>query len=184
LPEQLSGAHTVPSLYRWQPPLPSQRPFSPQVVAPSSMHTFFESTAPTASGVQCPMLDASPQLRHAPPHASSQHTPSAQMFDRHSAPAPHGCPRFFLPHWPLTHARPTSQSASLLHVCVQAPPAHRNGEQVSTPCGRQVPMPSHVPGVLRRVPVHEAAMQMVSGAYFVQPPNPSHVPVEPQLDVP
>ena len=41
-----------------------------------------------------------------------------------------------------------------------------------------------MPGVLRRVPVHDGAMHTVSGAYFVQPPNPSHVPVEPQLGAP
>jgi hypothetical protein len=47
---------------------------------------------------------------------------------------------------------------------VHAPAVHKKGEQICTPCGRQVPRPSHVPGVLRRVPVQEGAMQIVSGA--------------------
>jgi hypothetical protein len=52
LPEHVSGAHTVPSLYFWQLPLPSQRPFVPHVVAPWSLHTPFVSTAFMASGMQ------------------------------------------------------------------------------------------------------------------------------------
>ena len=74
-----------------------------------------------------------------------------------------------------------TQSPSVLQLSVHAPAAHRNGAQLSTPCGRHVPCPSHVPGVLRRVPVHEAAMHTVSAAYLSQLPNPSHLPVVPQL---
>ena len=41
-----------------------------------------------------------------------------------------------------------------------------------------------MPGVLRRVPVHEGAMHWVSAAYFSQPPKPSHLPVVPHDGVP
>jgi hypothetical protein len=85
-------------LYFWQPPTPSQRPFAPHVVAPWSAHTPFESTAPTASGVQCPIVDKSAQLRQPPTHAPSQHTPSTHVPETHSPSAAHGWPRFFLPH--------------------------------------------------------------------------------------
>jgi hypothetical protein len=184
LPEQLSGAHTVPTLYLRQPPLPSQRPSVPHVVAPWSVQTPFVSTEPAASGVQWPIVEASAQLRQAPLHAPSQHTPSTHMPERHSASPAQVTPRFFLPHWPATQAWPLSQSLSVVQDCVQAPVVHRYGEQFCTPWGRQAPRPSHVPGVLRRVPVHEAAMQIVSAAYFSQPPKPSHVPVVPQLAAP
>jgi hypothetical protein len=140
------------------------------VVAPWSAHTPFESTAPEASGVQCPIVDSSAQLRQAPAHGPSQHTPSTQVPELHSASAAQVTPRFFLPHWPFTQAWPLSQSASVAHVVVQAAFVHRKGPQFCTPCARQAPRPSQVPGVLRRVPVQEGAMQTVSAAYFSQPP--------------
>jgi hypothetical protein len=125
------------------------------------------------------MDDGSAQLRQPPVQAPSQHTPSTHWPDTHSAPPPQGWPMIFLPHWPATQAWPASQSASTLHELVQAPAVHRNGPQGCTFCGRHVPLPSHVPAVLRRVPVHEGAMHWVSAAYSSQPPKPSHVPVCP-----
>jgi hypothetical protein len=125
LPEQVSGAHTVPTLYLRQPPLPSQRPSVPHVVAPWSAQTPFVSTAPAASGVQWPIVEASAQLWQAPAHASSQHTPSTHRLERHSAAAAQVTPRFFLPHWPFTQAWPLSQSLSVAHDCVQAPAVQR-----------------------------------------------------------
>lgn len=130
------------------------------------------------------MVEASAQLRQAPVQAPSQQTPSTHLPETHSPSAAHVTPRFFLPHWPLTQAWPLSQSPSVAHAVVHAAFVHRNGEQFCTPCGRHVPRPSHVPGVLRRVPVHEGAMHTVSGAYFSQPPKPSHVPVVSQLEAP
>jgi hypothetical protein len=124
----------------------------------------FESTTSAASGVQWPIVEASAQLRHAPVQALSQQTPSTHMPDTHSPSAAHVTPRFFLPHCPFTQAWPLSQSPSVLHDCVQAAFVHRNGEQFCTPWGRQLPRPSHVPGVFRRVPVHDGAMHTVSAA--------------------
>jgi hypothetical protein len=102
----------------------------------------------------------------------------------HSASAAQVTPRFFLPHVPAMQAWPLSQSLSVTHDCVHAPAVHRKGEQFCTPWGRQAPWPSHVPGVLRFVPVHEAAMQTVSAAYFSHPPKPSQMPVVPHLAAP
>ena len=116
MPEQLSGAQTVPGLYFWQPPLPSQRPFVPHVVAPWSAQTPFESTAPAASGVQWPIVEASAQLLHAPSHLPSQHTPSAQKPEAHSLPFVQFAPFIFWPQLPFTHCWPLAQSL----VCVQA----------------------------------------------------------------
>jgi hypothetical protein len=68
-----------------QPLAPSQRPFVPQVVAPWSLQMLRLSTVFAAMGVQVPGADASAQLRHAPPQASLQHTPSVQKPDAQSA---------------------------------------------------------------------------------------------------
>ena len=51
------------------------------------------------------------------------------------------------------------------------------------PGGRQVPIPSQVPAVLRTPPVQEGAAQTVSAAYLAQPPSPSQAPVCPQVDL-
>jgi hypothetical protein len=45
------------------------------------------------------------------------------------------------------------------------------------PGGRQVPRPSQVPAVLRRVPLQEGGMHTVSAAYLEHPPRPSQAPV-------
>ncbi len=58
---------------------------------------------------------------------------------------------------------------------------HWYGVQFWTPCGRQVPSPSQVPAVFRRVPLQMGARQTVSAAYFAQPPIPSQRPVCPQV---
>jgi hypothetical protein len=76
---------------------------------------------------------------------------------------------------------PTSQSLSTLQVIVHAPAVHRNGEQFVRPGARQVPRPSQVAAVLRRVPEQTGAAHCVSTGYRAQPPTPSHLPFVPQL---
>jgi hypothetical protein len=66
----------------------------------------------------------------------------------------------------------------------QAVPAHLYGQQFCTPGARQVPEPSQVPAVSRRVPAHDGGEQIVSAAYIAQPPKPSHVPVWPHEATP
>jgi hypothetical protein len=165
-----SGAQTVPILYFWQPPAPSHLPFVEQAAGVMSWQTPRGSALPAAIAVHFPGVEASAQLRQAPVHAMSQHTPSTQWVETHSVPAPHGWPFCFGPHVPLTQAWPGSQSASVTQTLLQAPATQLKGLQFCTPWGRQVPRPSQVPGVLRRVPVQEGAMHWVSAAYFSQPP--------------
>jgi hypothetical protein len=65
----------------------------------------------------------------------------------------------------------------VLHFVLHAPAAHAKGGQSMTPGALQVPWPSHVPAVLRRVPAHDGGTHTVSGPYFAHAPNPSHAPV-------
>jgi hypothetical protein len=181
---QVSGAQIVPILYFWQPPAPSHFPFVEQAAAVMSWHTPRGSTLPAAVEVHLPGVDASEQLRQAPVQTVSQQTPSTQWVERHSVPIEHGWPFCFGPHSPLTQAWPVSQSASDRQTLLQAPSTHLKGLQFCTPCARQVPSPSQVPGVMRRVPEHDGGMHWVSAAYFSQPPNPSQVPVVPHEGAP
>jgi hypothetical protein len=176
-----SAPQIVPVAYFAQPPAPSQRPFVPQLAAPWSLQTLRVSTAFPASGVQVPRAEASAQLRHAPPQASLQHTPSTQKPDAQSGAAVHAPPFVRLPQLWLTQAIPGAQSAFVLHVVLHAPMTQAKGGQSCTPGGLQVPCPSHVPAVARRVPAHDGSTHTVSGAYFAQAPKPSQAPVCPHF---
>ena len=180
----VSGEQIVPILYFWQPPAPSHLPLLAHRAAVVSRQTPRGSAFPAAIDVHLPGAEASAQLRQPPAQAVSQQTSSTQWVELHSVPAEHGWPFCLGPHKPLTHAWVPSQSASVTQTLLHAPPTHWNGLQFCTPGARHVPSPSHVPGVLRREPVHEGAMHWVSAAYFSQPPKPSQVPVVPQLGAP
>ena len=136
---------------------------------------------PCVSGVHVPRDDASAQLRHAPPHASLQHTPSVQKPDAQSVPFVHVPPGFLSPQLWATQAMPATQSASVVHVGLQAPDTQRYGVQSCTPGGLHVPTPSQVPAVSSLSPAHDGRTQIVSAAYFAHEPNPSQAPVWPQL---
>jgi hypothetical protein len=137
------------------------------------------------SGVQVPRADASAQLRHAPPQAELQHTPSTQNPDAQSDAWVQTPPLVFLPQLPLLmQAMPGAQSEFVVHFVLQAPPLHAKGMHSSTPWGLQVPWPSQVPGVLRRVPAHDGSTHTVSGAYFAHAPKPSQAPVCPHFVAP
>ena len=88
----------------------------------------------------------------------------------------------FGPQVPLTQLWPLTQSASVWQRLTQAPSMHWNGSQSCTPGDRQAPMPSQVPAVLIRSPLHDGATQTVSRAYLEHPPIPSQTPDCPQLD--
>jgi hypothetical protein len=156
-------------------------PFVEHAGAFRSTQTPRGSSLPFAIGVHRPGADASAQLLQAPVQSESQHSPSTQWFEAHSAAVAQARPRSFGPHLLLTQACPASQSAFVVQEVVHWPAAQRKGAHVWTPGGLHVPRPSHVPGVLRFVPVHEDGMQVVSAAYFAQLPNPSHLPVVPQV---
>ena len=121
---------------------------------------------------------ASAQERQAPVQPLSQQTPSTQWLPRHSLLLMQTLPRVRRPQFPLTHATPAAQLASVAHDCVQAPAAHRYGLQSWRPGDRQVPSPSHVPAVLSSALVaHDGALHWTVSGAMLQPPRPSQVPV-------
>ncbi len=139
----------VPGAYVRQPPVPSHLPSVPQEAAPWSVHTFRGSLDPAGMGVQVPMAVDSAQLRQLPAHAESQQTPSTQNPVAHSPGPPHDCPFGLRPQLPFWQDCPPTQSASVVQRLRQEPPEQRNGAQLSSPWGRQMPRPSQVPAVFR-----------------------------------
>jgi hypothetical protein len=126
---QWAAAQTVPILYLRQAPAPSQRPSVPQDDAPVSPHVDRGSVAPAGTNVQRPIDDGSAQLRHAPPQASAQQTPSEQKLLAQSAATVHGWPGALGPQLPFTHEWPATQSSSLAHLLMQPLFAHLYGAQ-------------------------------------------------------
>jgi hypothetical protein len=122
---QLSGAQIVPLSYLRQPEAPSHVPSVPHFSGPLSMQTPRGSTAPSGDGVHLPIDDGSAQLRQAPPHASSQQTPSTQNVLTHSPPPAQGCPFGLGPQLPALQTCPPTQSASLPQRAMQAPSVQR-----------------------------------------------------------
>ena len=111
--------------YFRQPEAPSQVPSVMQLDAPLSMQTCRGSAAFAGVGLQTPIDDGRAQLRQAPPHASSQQTPSTQKVLTHSVPALQGCPLGFGPQLPLWQTFGATQSPSLAHLATQAPSVQR-----------------------------------------------------------
>jgi hypothetical protein len=111
---------------------------------------------------QVPGEVGSAQDWQVPVQAVVQQTPSTQKLLAHSLGAAHWAPGGFGPQVLLMQAVPVSQSATVSHTFVQTPSAQRKGWQSCTPGGRQVPSPSQVPAVLRRLPVQDEARHCVS----------------------
>ncbi len=128
--------------------------------------------------------DGSAQLRQAPVHALSQHTPSTQLPFSHCGPVVQLWPSFLSPHVPLRQLLSVSQSPSLWQLSVQAPLAQRNGEQLLRLAVRQVPRPSQVRAVFTLFPAQLGFSHSVSRGYFAHPATPSQVPLRPQLSGP
>jgi hypothetical protein len=115
-------------------------------------------------GVHVPRVAGSEQLRHEPPQASLQQTPSTQKPDPQSdafVQTPPGC---LGPQLWFTHAIPAVQSASVAHEGLQAAETQRYGVQSATPGALHVPRPSQVPGVFKRSPAHDGSTHTVCGA--------------------
>jgi len=121
---QVSGPHTVPVGYLWQPPAPSQVPSVPQLGAPLSAQMACGSGAAAGLDAQVPSEVDSAQLRQAPVQAELQQTPSTQKLEAHSLPAEQGCPFDLGPQLPLTQLWPLTQSLSVAQWLMQAPPVH------------------------------------------------------------
>jgi hypothetical protein len=137
-------------------------PSLPHVETPWSAQVARGSAAPAGTGVHLPIADGSAHVRHAPWHASPQHTPSTQKVLAHSDPFAHVWPFCLGPQLPNTQACPAWQSASVAHFVLQAPPEHLKGAHTCTPGGRHTPLPLQVPAVSSRSPAHAGAVQIVS----------------------
>jgi hypothetical protein len=152
----------VPIGYFWQLPLPSHLPLVPQLCALLSWQTPRESGLPAGTARQWPGIIISPQLRQAPVQALSQQKPSTQWLDAHSFASRQVWPFCLGPQVLFTQAMPSSQSRSVWQVLVQPPLTQRNGWQLVTSGGRQVPSPSQVPAVLSLLPEQDGSSQRVS----------------------
>ena len=111
--------------YFRQPAAPSQVPSVMQLAAPLSMQTCRGSAAFAGVGLHMPIDEGRAQLRQAPPHASSQQTPSTQKVLTHSVPALQGCPLGFGPQLPFWQTFGAMQSVSPEQRAMQAPSLHR-----------------------------------------------------------
>jgi hypothetical protein len=76
-------------------------PSVPQVEAACATQVRRGSAAPAGTSEQTPIADASAQVRHAPVHAFSQHTPSTQKPLVQSAALVHASPLPFVPQLPF-----------------------------------------------------------------------------------
>ena len=103
---------------------------------------------------------------HVPAHAVRQQTPCAQKPLAHSLPSAHVAPGDLRPHEPLLHTEGETQSASAVHVPLQAEAPHLYGAQEDAAGVTQAPAPSQVrPRVSVVAPAgHEAGAQLVPPA--------------------
>lgn len=130
--------------------VPSQRSSTSQPLA-TGRHTWL---AP--SKVQVPSAEAPAatlHASHAPAQAVSQHTPSAQKFDRHCTAALQLAPAAFF----------AAQYMPLHHVASGQPAPHRIGQSVSVPLHTTLPPHAGEPGSFagdgRQVPTLLARLQ-------------------------
>lgn len=84
---------------------------------------------PSGTGTHRPAVPDKLQLRHVPPQASLQHTPSTQNPDRQSPAAVQVCPSGLLPQEPVARSqiRSGAQSAFEVHLLRQSPFTQANG---------------------------------------------------------
>jgi hypothetical protein len=118
------AAQTVPAAYTWQAPAPSHTPVVLQLAAPASVQVPAGSAPPCGTGAQVPSVPASAHDMQAPAQAVWQHTPCEHTPSAHSAPSPHTAPAGLSPHEPPTHIVGAAQSASAVHVALQAAAPH------------------------------------------------------------
>jgi hypothetical protein len=162
-----AATQMVPSAYLRQAPAPSQTPSVPQAEGPWSVQMLLGSLAPGATATHCPAVPASLHEKQLALQALSQHTPSAQKPERHSAGlvTEQACPFGFLPHELFTQVLGATQSALLAQVLAQAPPLHLKGAHEDAAGGVQRPLTQVLAWVKRFVAAsHEAGLQVVPAA--------------------
>ena len=98
-----------------------------------------------------------------PVHAVRQQTPCAQKPVAHSVPSLHAAPGDLSPQEPLAHTEGETQSASDLHVALQAESPHWNGAQEVAAGVTHLPAPSQVDWLVKVV----VAAGQVGSLHFV-----------------
>jgi hypothetical protein len=119
-PLQEGVRQTVSAANFAQPPMPSQRPVCPQVVAALAWQVWCGSAVPAAIGQQVPSRPLWLQLTHAPAQATLQQNPSAQKPEAHCEAAVQTAPIGLGPQLPATHLMPPAQSPSEVQPMKQA----------------------------------------------------------------
>jgi hypothetical protein len=145
----------------WQKRPAAQSASPPQLVGQDALEPL-QTYAPHVDGVPCatglhvPALPVRSQRSHAPPHAVSQHTESAQLPEVHSVPSVHAPPSPFRPIQTfVVQVAPGAQLPGPAHVVPHAAlvPLQRNGAHDGEPgavagCTAQCPAAlqvSHAP---------------------------------------
>jgi hypothetical protein len=134
--------------------------------------------------VHVPTLPGTLHDRQVPVQAVPQQTPCSQKPELHSGPPPHAAPIGFLPQLPLRQLLGAMQSASLVQIVRQRPSlAQLNGVHDWPGVGEQAPIPSQRNADVSVNPAQAISWQTVPAGYLSHAPVPSHIPVEPQVDV-
>jgi hypothetical protein len=159
-----------------------QVPSVPHEVAPWSVH-WFSGSWPAGTVEHVPPVPVSEQDMQVLRHEVWQQTPCSQKFDRHSALLVQMAPGGLRPHSPFAQVAGGRQSASAVHVALQAAVPHRYGKQELVPGTTQVPAPSQLDSAVNRLVAvgQVAGIQGVPAPHFWQAPA-WHLPFRPQVD--
>jgi len=113
-----------------------------------------------------------------------QQTPSAQKPEAQSSGFWQAAPFMRGPQLPPTHWWPLTHWLLVVQASKQAPVPglQENGTQMRVDPGLQWPMPSQTLAPMTASPSQVPALQTVFIGYLLQPPMPSHLPSNPQLE--
>src|SRR5215471_4048395 len=141
------------------------------------------STVPAGMLLQTPRDAVSAHDLQIPVQAVWQQIPCSQKVDRHSSLLVQMAPAGLRPQSPFAQVAGGRQSASAVHVALQAAVPQRYGKQDDVPGTTQVPAPSQLDSAVNRLVVvgQVAGMQGVFAAHFWQAPA-WHRPFRPQVD--
>jgi hypothetical protein len=150
-----------------------------QLDAPRSAHWFCGS-CPFGTFVHVPTVPVRLHDWQVPTQAVAQQTPCAQKPVPHSGPEPQATPTPFLTQLPPMQLNGAIQSASTVHVALQAFVPQAYGSHIDVVAAWQVPVPLHDLDEVSVEPVQLAVAQVVPAAYRRQAPEPLQVPSWPQ----
>jgi hypothetical protein len=161
-PVQVAGAQVVPAAYFWQPPVPSQKPFCPQLGAPASLH-WLSGSVPAGTEVHVPGEPVSAHELQLVVQAVEQQTFCAQKPELHWPAVVQTVPFESLPQLPPAQVLGEAQSVLLPQVVLQALVAALQpyGSQSEDVTGLQVPAPSQLRAGVKVEPAHPAGAQVV-----------------------